>query len=176
MPNEADIKILKICDTAEKQLLALEGEIDRVTAKLNKAEADPAKIEKTHKAVLKFLTNFSSITKLQGNKVFEQLEPATQARVIWLDSVFARLLKDADQLAWARKVSKLDFKKDPDKVGKELKLAQTKYSFPGIGTLVKQIEKGVATHNPGITFLPMAIILFIIAMGIRDLMKRKPSG
>jgi len=174
MPGEADTKVLKALDTAEAQLLALDKAISKATAKLERAEIDPARIEKLRKDVMKFLKNFSAITRLQSSKGFAMLEQKTQARVIWLDDIFARLLIEADALVRAKKVAVMDPVKDQDKLLKALRESQARWQFKGIGTLVKEIKKGNEIDAPGITMLPMAVILFVLIMMIREAFKRRP--
>lgn len=179
MADDPDAAVLKACNEAEAGLSRLMGELKSVTTGIEKGTVKPEKVKAGQVKVAAFMKKFASVTKLQGSPVFARLSPARQADIMWLDEVMAELLKLQDEGRWVESAARLDPKKKPADVLKALEKAQKQWSFQGLGTLVKQAQKGIDHIKDGgapIAFLPMAVLLFVLMMAIREKISRRPKG
>lgn len=177
--DELENKILKAVGEAEKGLVKLQMELSMVAKKLKEPSVDEAKALAAMKKVYAFMGKFTSVTKIQSSKVFDQLSPQAQAKVVWMDKVMAELLKQADQLQQAQKESKWDPEKKKPMLIKVLKqrVREAPQMPRGVGQLVKMIEKGKdigGFDGAMIGFLPMAIMLWMIWDTITRGLKAKP--
>jgi hypothetical protein len=176
MATDPDAVVLKSVNEAEAALARLMGELRTVTAKIDKGEANPAKVKAAQAKVLAYMKKYSSITKLQNSAVFDRLSPATQADVVWFDGVMGDLLGLLDKASWVESAARLDPKKKPKEVLAAIEKAQKQWSFKGLGTVVKQMEKGIDHWDDGgagLAFLPMAIMLFIFWTMTKELLSRR---
>ncbi|MCR8725922.1 hypothetical protein [Frigidibacter sp. ROC022] len=177
--EELESKILKAVGEAEKGLSKLQMDLGVVAKKLKEPSVDQAKALAAMKKVYAFMGKYTAVTKIQSSKVFDQLSPKAQAKVVWMDKVMAELLKQADQLKQAQKESKWDPDKKKPMLLKVLKqrVREAPQMPRGVGTLVKTIEKGKdlgGFDGASIGFLPMAIMLWMIWDTITRALKSKP--
>ncbi|MEL6219084.1 MAG: hypothetical protein AAFR79_11560 [Pseudomonadota bacterium] len=181
MADEAtEAKIRKIAGEAERALAKLEGEISKATKGIARADLDPSKAKAASAKVRAFMSTYTQLTKLQSSPVYAQLSPHAQALVDWMDGVMAALLGVMGALDGTKKAAGLDPKKKRPMILVETKRAMTavRKQPQGLGTLVKQIEKGVDVGGPagaGISVLPMVIILWYIGHVIAEWLKNRPK-
>jgi len=174
-----DHKVLKLVGEAEKGLAGLGKDIGQVISKLDKGKVEKAKLMAASKKLTAFMGKFTSVTKIQTSKIYDQLAPQSQKRVDWMDHMMGLMLGWLGKLNAAKSFAGKDPKKNYTLLIKTDKTYLGKYpSTPkGVGTLVKQIEKAGNADGPQgamLGILPMAIILWMILDTIIRGFKKKP--
>lgn len=169
----ADAKVTKLVGEAKKGLRKLEKDIGAATVGAAKGRIDPAKALAAAKKTRAFMTKFAPVTKISTSPLYDMLEPDTRNGVDWVQEMMGTLLTRMGMLEKAAKAAKLDPVKQRDPWVKTVKVATKEAKAelgglpPGLGTLVKQIEKGVDAGTPGIAALPLVIVMINIAYVIK---------
>ncbi|MBL4806998.1 MAG: hypothetical protein JKY31_06870 [Rhodobacteraceae bacterium] len=176
--SDTDRLVMGLVLEAEKALQGLQRDIFSAVGGLGKGKVDKAKVQKASKNVAAFMSRFTKVTKLQNSKAYDQLLPAVQSQVDWMDTLMGNLLGTLNLLNATKPIAKKDPKKDFIYLIKAGKTYAMKYpSTPkGVGTLLKQIQKNndIGPDAAFVSILPMAIILWLIIDTIMRGLKRKP--
>jgi len=179
MAADPDAVILKSVNEAEGALARLMGELKSVTANIRKGDVSPAKVKAAQAKVAAYMKKYASITKVQNSPVFDRLSPARQADVVWFDGVMGDLLGFFEKGRWVEVAARLDPKKNPKKIIEAIEKAKKQWSFQGLGTIQKEMQKGIdhwKDGGAGIAFLPMAVMLFVLWQMMKAWLNKRPKG
>jgi len=171
--SQVDAKVAKLVGEAKNGLRRLEKDIGAATVGAAKGRLDPAKATAAAKKVNAFLSKFTPVAKISSSPLYPELSEETRSGVDWVQEIMGVLLMRMGDLQKAAKGAKLDPQKQRDKWVITVKVASKDAKAemgglpPGVGTLVKQIEKGIDVDAPGIGALPLVIMLLLIAHVIK---------
>lgn len=142
-----DAPIMKEVGEAVRALYTLHKTIGGLVSQVPPS-VPPDKAKALWIKVRKYMERYAPVTKINGSKVFDQLSPATQEGLRWLDETMAELLKLEDALRMAAKTADLDFAKDPAKAIKQIKAANAEAGKPSWATgTISRIEKDIKTFE-----------------------------
>jgi len=174
-------EILKEGKEAETALKGLMKELEPVAKALEAGKLDPARADAASKKVVAFMKRFSAIAARQKKEKYSALSPRSKAVVDWVSGLNDTFFVVIANLKKAEKAKALDPEKDGPTILVEVKkaaAASPRKAPAGVGTLVKTAKQGIdagGSAGVGMSFLPMLILLWMIADTVRRGLKSKPK-
>lgn len=176
MPNDSDDKAKKLIKELEKGFDKLDKQITKATKKLPRMEFIPELTEKNRKAVQAFMKKPAAFERFIGGREAENLGDNVKPQAEWMKALLAKIKPLADQMPWARKMSKLNVEREPGKLAVALKRVKPMLPSKKLAEKMKELKKGEGTDMPGLNLLPTIIIMYAMMEEWRAAKTAKPSG
>ncbi|MEX0970830.1 MAG: hypothetical protein WD046_10350 [Paracoccaceae bacterium] len=176
MPNDSDDKAKKLVKDLEKGFDKLDKQIKKATKKLPRLIFLPELTEKNRKATLAFLKKTAAFERFMGGREAENIGDSVKPQAEWMKALLEKLKPLANQMPWARKMSKLDAEREPAKMAVALKRSQMMMPSKHLALKIKELKKGEGADMDGLNLLPVIIIMYAMIEEWHAAKASKPSG
>ena len=183
MPKDAGgaaaAKAEKAVTEAEKGLIRLQSELLKLMTLLKQDKFSEKRAKAINTKILGMMAKHKGVTKLPGDKGFDELPDELREKVMWLDTLMNDLMGYTSQLPRMIKFMKKSAEKDFKFLSKQAKILalEVKQAPKHLNVLVKDIKKGV---EPGgetaekMNMMPMILLLWQLNDTIGKGMREKP--